>query len=68
MSEHRTERAKSLTFYMGDKTDDELWEIIASKARADSRTWRAYEALRSRMHQISLRLEAAERRLSDESG
>jgi len=39
---------KDLTFYMGDKTDEELWEIVQEACRGGSREWRAYERLRGR--------------------
>ena len=38
---------KDLTFYMGDKTTDELWGIIREACRVKTSTWRAYEELRS---------------------
>ena len=36
---------KDLTFYMGDKTDDELWAIVRESCRGSTPTWRAYERL-----------------------
>ena len=38
---------KELTFYMGDKTTNELWSFIREACRVDTPSWRAYEQLRS---------------------
>jgi len=52
---------KELTFYMRDKTDDELWDIIEEACRASTPLWRAYEVLRSRYMVMKQRVEANDR-------
>jgi len=42
------EDVKDLTFYMGDKSDDEVWDIVREACRGGSREWRAYERLHGR--------------------
>jgi hypothetical protein len=36
---------KELTFYMGDKSHEELFAIIREACRKDTRSWRAYERI-----------------------
>lgn len=39
---------KKLTFYMGDKSYQELWAIVREACRGLTSTWRAYERLHGR--------------------
>jgi len=44
----KTKETKDLTFFMGDKSNDELWGIVAEACRVRTDAWRAYEELRAR--------------------
>jgi len=48
------EQAKSLTYFMADKSDDELWAIVREVCRKDTPSWRACETLSARYHQARL--------------
>ena len=54
-----SDTVKDLTFYMGDKTDDELWLIVQEACRGTTPEWRAYERLRGLYSQMKLREEQA---------
>lgn len=41
----RIKQVKELTFHMGDKTEDELWEIVRDACRSSTKSWRAYEKI-----------------------
>lgn len=55
------DEVKDLTFYMGDKTDDELWAIVREACRPSTPTWRAYERLRTIFTQMKRQIEAHQR-------
>lgn len=59
------EKVKELTFYMGDKTDDELWTIVREACRTSTPLWRAYEELRTRMYHLR-RMQKGYKKLRDE--
>lgn len=44
----KTKEVKDLTFFMGDKSDDELWGIVREACWVRTDTRRAYEELRAR--------------------
>lgn len=47
---------KDLTFYMGDKSNDELMALIREACRPRTDWWRAYEQLHSRLIQSEKRV------------
>ena len=52
---------KSLTFYMGDKTTEELWKIVREECRRTTPAWRAYERLHSEFNELKRRVDQKER-------
>ena len=49
-------KVKELAFYMGDKSDKELWNIVRETCRIDTPSWRAYEQLYLRHSEMQKRL------------
>jgi len=59
------ENVKELTFYMGDKTDEELWAIVREACRGNTESWRAYEKIHWRYTHLGRLYDAARSTIRD---